>query len=62
MTRKYYTCACGLKRPSPETLEENINHINTKIHQKYVEERYNKNPEFWNKVYEENAKKLEEIK
>ena len=50
--KKYYICQCGLKRPTHETLEDNINHINTKIHQNYVEERYNKNPEFWNKVYE----------
>ena len=60
--KKYYICKCGLKRPTHETLEENINHINTKIHLNYVEKRYNKNPEFWNKVYEKNAKKLEEIK
>ena len=53
MTRKYYICKCGLKRPTDETVKENIKHINTKEHLKYVRERYNKNPEFWNKVYKE---------
>ena len=49
-------CKCGLKRPSPETEEENMKHINTKEHLKYVSERYNKNPEFWDKVYKEHNK------
>ena len=62
MTRKYFTCACGLNRPTDETEKENIKHINTKEHQKLVEQRYNANPEFWNNVYKRNKKKIENLK
>ena len=38
-----------------------MKHINTKRHQRYVEERYNANPIFWDKVYRENIKKINEM-
>ena len=56
-TRKYYTCACGLNRPTDETEKENMKHINTKEHQKLVEARYNANPKFWDNVYKKQSKK-----
>ena len=59
MVRKYYICKCGLKRSSPETEEENMQHINTKEHQKLVETRYNANPKFWDNVYKKQNKRLE---
>ena len=38
-----------------------MKHINTKRHQRYVEERYNANPTFWDKVYRDNIKKINEM-
>ena len=36
-------------------------HLNTRRHQKYLEERYDANPKFWDKVYRENVKKINEM-
>ena len=38
-----------------------MKHINTKRHQRYVEERYNANPKFWDKVYKDNVRKINEM-
>ena len=54
-------CKCGLKRPTDETVKENMKHINTKEHQKLVELRYNSNPKFWDNVYEKQKKKIEQM-
>ena len=38
-----------------------IQHLNTRRHQKYLEERYDANPKFWDKVYRKNVKKVNEM-
>ena len=55
-------CKCGLKRPTDETVKENLKHINTKEHLKLVEARYNANPEFWDNVYKKSKQKVEQMK
>ena len=38
-----------------------MKHLNSKKHQSYLEERYDANPKFWDKVYKENVRKINEM-
>ena len=51
-------CSCGKSYNDKDLLK----HLNSKHHQKHVEERYNKNPKIANKTYKKNKEKLSKMK
>ena len=52
---------CGGEYEQGQSYEKaRMKHINSK-RQKYLEDRYDKNPKFWDKVYERNVKKAKEL-
>ena len=61
MTRTICNQCGGEYEDNGNSFKARMKHLNTRRHQKYLEERYNDNPEFWDKLYERNVKKINEM-